>query len=692
MTGELLLEIGTEEIPSGYLDTALDALRHLAEAFFREHRIGGSEDLMVFGTPRRLVLAGKALAQKQEDAVQEVIGPPKKAAFDDQGRPTRAALGFAQKQGVFADQLQWLKTPKGEYLYIKRRTPGRPTIDVLAEILPKLVADIPWPKSMRWGSQSFSFVRPIHWILALFDGSVIPLEMAGIKSGNTTKGHRFMAPQGVEVKDLEDYREKLKALYVIIDRAERAEKVEEEAGIAARAISGTPMVDPELLATVTNMVEYPSALCGSFDPAYLRIPAPVLITAMKKHQKYFAVHDQSGRLMPNFVAVNNTLARDETVVRKGHERVLRARLADASFFFREDRKKPLEKRLDDLKGVIYQAQLGTSYAKVQRFMRVAEYLAMLVAPEKVSQVRLAARLCKCDLVTSMVTEFPELQGVMGMEYARLDGYPEEVCKAIYEHYLPARAGDDLPSSPVGALVGMADRMDTIVGFFAVGSEPTGAADPFALRRHALAILRILEQMDWDISLQAFMAESISVLAEEITFDRALIFSKVKEFFKERYRQMMLRAEYPSDLVEAVISVEFDHISHLRSRCDQLRDFIQEFGEFESLVLTFKRVTNILKNQSVTSGVDPSLFKEPCEYGLLEAYQGVKNDIASLMQEKKYRSALNLMAKLRGPVDQFFEGVEILTKEDEALKHNRVALLQDLSRLFLKVADFSKFSV
>jgi glycyl-tRNA synthetase beta chain len=692
MPGELLFEIGTEEIPAGYLDNALDALRHLAEASFRELRLGGCEDLRVFGTPRRLVLTGSTLAEKQEDTVHEVMGPPKKAAFDDQGRPTRAALGFAQKQGVSVDQLQLLETPKGEYLYVKRRTPGRPTIDVLAETLPKLVADIPWPKSMRWGSQSFSFVRPIHWILALFDGGIIPFEISGIKSGNKTKGHRFMAPQDVEVRDFENYRERLKGGYVIIDGAERAAMVEQMAGIAARDLSGTPMADPELLATVTNMVEYPSALCGGFDPSYLRIPAPVLITAMKRHQKYFAVQDRSGRLMPNFVAVNNTLARDQTVVRKGHERVLRARLADASFFFREDRKRPLEKRLDDLKGVIYQARLGTSYAKVQRFTRLAEYIAGVVAPEKISQVRLASRLCKCDLVTSMVTEFPELQGIMGMEYARLDGHPEEVCRAIYEHYLPTRAGDDLPSSAVGAIVGTADRMDTIVGFFAVGSEPTGAADPFALRRHALAILRILEQMDWDLSLHAFIAASIRELSEEIAFDTELIFSKVKEFFKERFKQMMLRAEYPSDLVEAVISVEFDHINHLRSRCDQLRDFIQEFGEFESLVLTFKRVTNILKNQAVTSEVDPSLFKEPCESGLLEAYQGVKHDIPRLTGEKEYRAALNAMAKLKGPVDRFFEGVEILTKENEAVKNNRVALLHDLSRLFLEVADFSKFSV
>jgi len=692
MPAELLFEIGTEEIPSDYLDNALAAFKNLAETSLKEHRLGGAENLRVFGTPRRLVLVGSAVGEKQEDTVQELVGPPKRAAYDDQGKPTKAALGFAQKQGVSVDQLGILDTPKGEYLFIKRKTPGRPTIEVLSKLLPKLVGDIPWPKSMRWGSESFSFVRPIHWILALFKGEVIPMEIAGIKSGNTTRGHRFMAPEEAVVENFSDFEEKLKARYVLIDRSERAGNIEQGALTAAKPFSGLPMIDPELLDTVTNMVEYPSTLCGGFDPAFLDIPAPVLITAMKKHQKYFAVLDSAGRLMPKFVAVNNTVPREEAVVRKGHERVLRARLSDASFFFREDRKKPLETRVEELKGVIYQARLGTSYAKVQRFSRVAEFLAGKALPDKLDQVKLAAKLSKCDLVTNMVTEFPELQGVMGMEYARLDGHPEEVCLAIGEHYLPARAGDDLPSTEVGAIVGIADRMDTIVGFFAIGSEPTGAADPFALRRHALAVLRILEQRDWDISLQALIMESISILADGIPFDREITFSKVRDFFRERYKQMMLRSEYPSDLIEAVISVEFDHIGNLRARCDQMRDFIREFKDFEPLVLTFKRVTNILKNQPAVPAVDPSLFREQCESGLLQAYRSVENDIERLMQEKSYVEALNLMAGLKGPVDAFFEGVEILTKESESLKNNRVALLQELSRLFLKVADFSKFSV
>lgn len=692
MTGELLLEIGTEEIPSSYLNNALGDMKRLAEASLKEARIGGSGDLKTFGTPRRLVLLGAALEDNQEDSIEEVIGPPKRAAFDSQGNPTQAALGFARKQGVPMDQIQVIETSKGEYLHVKRMTPGRPTCEVLAEILPRLIAAIAWPKSMRWGDRAFAFVRPIHWILALFGGRVIPLEIAGIKSANTTRGHRFMAPEAVMVRGFRDYEEALKARHVLIDHAERAERIREGAAGAAQAFSGSPIIDTELLATVANMVEEPSTLCGAFDPAFLAIPAPVLITAMKKHQKYFAVQDRSGQLMPNFVAVNNTLARDEGVVRKGHERVLRARLADASFFFHEDRKKPLASRIDDLKGVIYQAQLGTSYAKVQRFAKLAEFLSRQAAPEKTALVTLAARLSKCDLVTSMVTEFPELQGIMGMEYARLENHPEEVCLAIREQYLPAYAGDDLPTSAVGAMIGIADRLDTIVGFFAIGSEPTGAADPFALRRHALAILRILEQEVWDISLPDLISEAVSLLCEEVSFDRESTFSRVKDFFRERYKQMMLRSEYSADLVEAVIAVEFNQVNHLRSRCHQLGEFIKGFGEFESLVLTFKRVTNILKNQGTPSQVDPSLFKDPCEAALLDAYRGLKDDMDRLMKEKKYTEALNLMAALKGPVDRFFEGVEVLTKEDAAVRNNRIALLQDLSRMFIKVADFSKFSV
>jgi glycyl-tRNA synthetase beta chain len=691
MAGELLLEIGTEEIPSDYLDDGLAEMRRLAESLLRDNRIA-VEEVTTLGTPRRLVLIARGVAPRQEDAVQEVTGPPKRAAYDDQGKPTKAALGFAQKQGVTVEELQCVETPKGEYLFVRRKTPGRATQDILSEALPKLIADIPWPKSMRWGNRGFPFVRPIHWLLALHDGKVIPFEVAGIRPGNRTYGHRFMAPASIEVKGVQDYLEKLADVHVILRREERSGEVEKAVLSAGRAVSGNPIIDPELLATVTNMVEFPTAVCGGFDRAFLSLPDPVLITPMKKHQKYFAVRDEEGLLMPHFVAVNNTRARDESVVAKGHERVLRARLSDADFFFKDDRKRPLLDRLEDLKGVVYQADLGTSFAKVRRFAALAEYLCEQVAPGRVREVKLAAELSKCDLVTEMVMEFPTLQGVMGEEYARLDGHPEEVCRAVREHYLPERAGGELPTSLIGAVVGTADRMDTIAGFFAIQLEPTGAADPFALRRHALAIIRITEHMGWGISLRDLVLKSLSLLGDTVSFDQDGVARKIVDFFQERYRQMMLRSEYGLDLIEAVLSVTFDRIDDLRFRIDHLARFARESREFESLVLTFKRVTNILKNQEKTFAVDRGLFREPCESALWEAYEALRGDVNDLIEKRDYFQALNLMVGLRKPVDELFEGVEILAKDDARVRNNRIGLLHVLSRFFLSIADFSKFAI
>ncbi len=692
MTTELLLEIGTEEIPSGYLEKGLKALERLAVENLKNNRIKMSKGLYAHGTPRRLILMGEAIAEKQEDIVQPVTGPPKRAALDEKGNFTKAALGFAKKQGGDVDELQWKETPKGEYLYVKRNIPGIPAIEVLSELLPKIIGELPWPKSMRWGRVGFPFVRPIHWVLALLNGKVIPFEVAGVKSGNQTRGHRFMSPQPLEVNGIRDYMEKIRGASVVIDRKEREKRVEETTIAAASTVSGIPMKDPELVSTVANLVEYPSAVCGSFDEGFLKIPAPVLITAMKEHQKYFSLQDKEGRLMPNFVAVNNTIPNDESVVRRGHERVIRARLADADFFFKEDRKKRLEERLYDLKRVIYQADLGTSFAKVQRFTRLAEFLAERVAPETSEAVKLAARLCKCDLVTAMVMEFPSLQGVMGREYARLDGYPEEVCLAIFEHYLPVRSGDEPPDSTVGAIVGVADRMDTITGCFAVQLEPTGAADPFALRRHALAIIRIIEKMAWKISLQELVSNALFILGEAVEVDKARVLNKVIDFFRERYKNMMLGAGHTSDLVESILSAGFDDIHELRFKINQLKKFMTESREFESLVLTSKRITNILKKQKEIKEVTPGLFKEPAEFRLWESYGELKDDVLQLMENKQYHEALNLMIRLRKPVDDLFDEVEILTKDQPQLKDNRVGMLQTLARLFKNFADFSKFSI
>jgi len=484
----------------------------------------------------------------------------------------------------------------------------------------------------------------------------------------------------------------MEQVFVVIDQHERERVVERITREVAEKAVGKPIEDPELVSTVANLVEYPSAVCGGFDEMFLDLPDVVLITAMKEHQKYFAVYDEKGRLMPNFVAVNNTVARDESVVQRGHERVLRARLSDADFFLREDRKRPLLDRLEGLRQVVYQADLGTSHAKVERFTKLAGYLAGIVLPREADNVRLVANLCKCDLITQMVNEFPSLQGVMGKEYAQLEGYPDEVCSGIYEHYLPLRAGGQLPTSKIGAVVGIADRMDTIVGCFVVGLEPSGSADPFALRRHALAIIRIVEDMGWDFSLKEFIGQTLLFLKEETEFDNASILSKVMAFVRERYKNMMLRSDYGSDLIEAVISVEFDRIQKLRPKIDQLKKFSSESEEFNQLALTFKRVSNILKKQDKPFEADPALFREDCEGALWETYQALKDDIYRSLEEEGYFDALGLMVKLRKPVDDFFDGVEVLTKDDQALRENRVGLLQQIADLMLLIADFSKFSI
>ena len=688
---ELLLEIGTEEIPAGYLESGLREFKRLVGECLKENRIDLVGDLDVYGTPRRLVLMGKGVSEKQKDLIQEVTGPPRKVAYDENGVPTKAAEGFARKQGVSVDELQTIETPKGEYLFVKQEIPGKPTLEILSERLPGIIGEIPWPKSMRWGEVGFPFVRPVHWILCLLGGRVVPFEAAGVQSGSTTCGHRFMGPEAVNVSNIDDYLKAMESTSVVLDPLERQRVVAKAAREAAASVGGVPADDPELVQTVANLTEYPTAVCGSFEKGFLDLPDVVLITAMREHQKYFAVYDEKGDLMPNFVAVNNTKTRDESVVCRGHERVLRARLSDADFFLKEDRKRPLLDRLEDLKQVIYQAQLGTSYAKVMRVESLAEHIAGQVLPEQVDRAKLAARLAKCDLVTHMVIEFPSLQGAVGKAYAALEGYEEDICSGIHEHYLPLKAGGALPLSKIGAVVGMADRLDTITGCFAVGLEPTGKADPFALRRHALAIIRIMEDTGWDLSFRQLVEKALSLLAGEIEFDVDATFARVLDFIRERYKNMMLRSDYASDLVEAAICGPFDRILSLRPKMEQLKEFTLSSDEFTPLALTFKRVNNIIKKQPMVFEVNPELFKEDAEKDLWKTYQALKDDVAVTIRKSAFLEALGIMARLRTPVDQLFDNVEILTKDD-ALRENRVGLLQLISSFVLTIADFSKFSI
>ncbi|RLB07319.1 MAG: glycine--tRNA ligase subunit beta, partial [Deltaproteobacteria bacterium] len=505
----MLLEVGTEEIPSLFIPKALDAMKEILKNEMDAQRVDYGE-IKAVGTPRRLALFAE-LEQRQRPLEKERLGPPKNVAFDTQGRPTKAALGFAQREGVRVDDLEIVHTGKGEYLCVRKQEAGRQTREILSEVLPRLIASIPFPKSMRWSDLELRFARPIHWILALFDAEVVPFTMENLTSASFTRGHRFLHPDLIEVKGFKDYLEGLRQASVVVDPEERRELIRRRVREAAQKVGGRPLEDEDLLEEITYLVEYPVAICGRFDNGYLDLPKEVLITAMQQHQRYFPVVDGQGRLLPYFVAVSNIMARDMEVVREGNERVLRARLADAQFFFQEDQKVPLEQRVQELKGVIFQAKLGTSYEKVIRIRELALRLAEELAPEDKEVVARGAYLCKADLVTEMVGEFPHLQGVMGREYALRSGEDPAVAQVIFEHYLPRFAGDALPSTKAGDMVSIADKLDTIIGCFGVGLIPTGASDPFALRRQALGIIHIILDKGYTISLQKMITMALESL-------------------------------------------------------------------------------------------------------------------------------------------------------------------------------------
>ncbi len=684
---ELLLEIGTEEIPSAYMPAAVQELSVLLEKEFRGQRIPFKE-IRSMGTPRRLVLAATGVGAAQEGRILETIGPARQIAFDKEGQPTRAATGFARGQGVRVEDLQVVRTEKGEYVCARKEEKGEETFTLLSGILPRLIQSMSFPKSMRWMDLDISFVRPIHWILCLFDGKVVPFTIGNISTGNLSRGHRFMAPGSFQVKDLGDYIRRLKNSYVIVSPDERREIILGETNKAAAEVSGRILADDALLETVSNLAEFPVGLRGSFSREFLSLPKEVLISAMREHQKYFSVTDEGGKLMPWFVAVSNTRPRDPNVVIRGNERVLHARLSDAKFFFVEDQKIPLIDRLEGLKKVVYHSKLGTSYEKVMRIAGLAEFLAQRIHPALAETVKRAALLCKADLITGMVGEFPSLQGVMGSVYARLSGESAEAAQAIYEHYQPVSAGGPLPSSEAGAILSLADKTDTIVGCFGVGLVPTGTADPYALRRQTLGVINIILDKGYDLSLDELFDRSLKLLAKKIERPAGEIKRDVLEFFKGRVQNLLTGRGLSPDVVEAALTDGCGDVVDLQERARALHEFKNE-PDFDSLALTFKRVVNISRSAS-PGEVNPKFFEAPVENSLYEAYLKVGKQAEEKINRKDYLNALKELSALRKPVDEFFEGVMVMA-EDEKIRRNRLSLLTQIARIFFKIGDFSKIT-
>lgn len=685
-TKELFLEIGCEEIPAGFIPRATAEMKAIITKELALARLSFSE-ITTLATPRRLVLVVKDIPTIQPDAEITATGPSLKAAYDPSGKPTKAAEGFARGQGIDVADLQTITTDKGEYLFASKHVTGRPTHELLTELLPSLVANIPFKKSMRWGEQEVRFARPIHWIVALFDGTVIPFSFGLIESGKISRGHRFMANTTFPVSDFATYLVECERHFVIPDPEKRKEIIRRETHRVAIAAGGHLLPDEELLEQVAYLVEYPSAVHGTFSPEFLKVPKEVLITSMRSHQRYFSIVDANGGLLPGFITINNTLTEDPSVVVKGNERVLRARLSDARFFFEEDKKVRLDERVEALKKVVYQQKLGTSFEKMERFRSLAEGLAEKLNPAAKAQTSRAAWLCKADLVSAMVCEFPEVQGIMGREYALLEGESTEVANAIAEHYLPTQAGGELPASDIGAFVSIADKMDTICGCFGVGLIPTGAADPYALRRATIGIIAIILDRGYRLSLRRMIDDSLVLLSAHLSRPKEQVANDVLEFFRARFINL-LGSSFVSDAVEAAIAAGFDDLVDVKARIAALAEF-KTHPDFEALTVAFKRVGNIIK-EGIDAPVDPSLFEDAAEGALYEAIQSVKCSADSFISSGQWLDALTEIATLRGPVDSFFDKVMVMA-EDHRVRTNRLALLTIIARLFGKIGDFSRIA-
>lgn len=685
MGKELLLEIGTEEIPAAFLPKAIEDMKKNISRELSEIRIEHGT-VTALATPRRLCLCVQDVSERQDDQVVEKLGPAKRVAFDENGNPTKAALGFAKGQGLDISEVETISTDKGEYLCARKHITGEDTKILLSELLPKFIVSIPFKKSMRWMNLDLRFARPLHWLLAIFGGEVIPFKLENISTGNKSYGHRFMNPEGFEVSGYDDYLAKARDHYVIVDPDERRTVILEGAKKAAEEVSGTILENDDLLEEVTFLVEYPSVVRGTFEEEYLVLPKEVLTTSMMSHQKYFPITNEKGDLLPYFITINNTVARDPSVVAAGNEKVIRARLADARFFFDEDQKIPLEEKLEELKDVVFHSQLGTSYDKVMQFRELAEYITRHINPDLKDKVLRAATLCKADLEMQMIYEFPELQGIMGREYALIQGEDPVVATAIYEHYLPTAAGGDLPETDEGAIVSIADKIDTIVGFFGINVIPTGTADPYALRRQALGIINIILDKQYPLPLDELIDESIAILGKKLKRSPEEIKSDVLAFFKGRFENQLISQGHPYDVVDAVLSVDIADLVRAVKKIEAMEAF-KAHPDFEPLAIAFKRVGNILKDFE-GGAVDSALFEMDAEKNLHDTFLEIGDKAAAHLDAGNDEGALIEMARLREPVDVFFDSVLVMAK-DEKVKFNRLSLLDEISKLFHRVADFSK---
>jgi glycyl-tRNA synthetase beta chain len=683
---DLLVEIGTEELPPKALRRLRDAFHAALDRLLDENRLehGTSQ---AFATPRRLAVLVREVPAIQPD--QEIVrrGPALKAAFDAAGAPTKPAEGFARSCGVSVNQLERLETAKGAWLAWRATQAGRPAPEVVPGLVEQALKALPVPKRMRWGSSDVEFVRPVHWVLLLFGTEPIRASVLGIDCGRTTRGHRFHHNEPIVVPEPGAYADLLEHTgRVLADMDRRCESIRTQVTEAAAALDGSAHINAELLDEVAALVEWPVAITGGFEPRFLEVPAEALISSMQEHQKFFPVMDAAGRLMPNFITVANIASADPDQVQAGNERVIRPRLEDAAFFWNQDRKQSLESRAARLDGVTFQTRLGSLGDKQKRIAGLATVIAE-AAGFDAAQVQRAASLCKCDLLTSMVCEFPELQGTMGRYYAAHDGESDEVAAAMEEQYLPRQAGGGLPASATGQALAVADRLDTLTGIFAIGQLPSGDKDPFGLRRAALGVLRIIIEGQLDLDLRQLIDTAAGQFSDEL--DAGATAADLFAFMMERLRAYYLDAGYDVHIFEAVLARQPSRPLDFDQRMRAVKTF-RDLREADSLAAANKRTRNILRkaDTAIPHVYETGLLQEPAEQALAAAITDLETVVKPLFAGREYAEALRRLAALQGPVDRFFDDVMVMA-DDARLRHNRLALLNALSRLFLQVADISQ---
>ena len=697
MGNDLLLEIGTEEIPALFLPSALGALRDLCLDGLTAVRLT-PESVETWGTPRRMALRVTGLPEVQGDLVQEVTGPPRSVAFDPAGNPTQALEKFCARYGVLPHDLSFVEKEKGVFVALKRLEVGRRTEDLLAELLPGWIQSLPFPKSMRWGNLDIRFARPIRWLLALHGQAPVRFKVGDVQSGSVTYGHRFMYDgRAISIHDPDLYRERLREAFVILDPEERRDKILKGARMLAAEVGGRVDEDPEFVDTLVFLTEYPVAVRGPFDEAFLALPEEVLAASMRHHLKYFPVRREEGDgLLPYFIAVSNTACQDMRAIRRGMERVLKARLEDAQFFFKEDTRRPLGENLEALRHVIFHKKLGSALDKAQRIQTLVSALAGVLLPDRLPAMRRAAELCKADLVSQMVGEFPELQGIMGGIYAAHGGEAADVAAAIREHYKPVSAEGDLPETLMGALLSLADKMDTVVAFFSIGTPVTGTRDPFGVRRRAIGILRILLDRRLGVSLPAWVDTAMDTLRVRGAKAPDVVRGEVMEFFRQRTHHLLLARGFPHDTIDAVLARSFDDVYDGYRRIEVLHG-MRKNPDFENLMLGCKRAVNILAQaakQFGYRGPDSPLaleeLDEEAERNLYAAVARERDRIASGMAAQDYASVLGSLVQLKDPIDRLFDEVMVLVDDPEP-RRKRLGLLHSVAELFDGFADFSRIT-